>query len=162
MRTIDISKHLLLGALLLCSVTMAGQASVPGNGGAAGAFLGWNAGANQVLEVRNDANQPIEWSTDATRRMLLQETTTYGIGSFPNQVKNGSLLLCPKVDGFYNNGANGPFSLLHLAADDYNAQQASYRPWMNVGITFTGNSDQAYIGQKYAGNDNTDFVIQWA
>ena len=43
------------------------------------------------------------------------------------------------------------------------AQQLGYRPWMRNGITFTGNSDQSYIGHKYAAtNDNTDFVIQWS
>lgn len=33
---------------------------------------------------------------------------------------------------------------------------------MKTGITFTGNSDQAYIGQRYYGNDSTDLVFQWS
>ncbi len=42
------------------------------------------------------------------------------------------------------------------------AQQHGFRPWQRNGITFTGNSDQSYIGQKYDANDNTDFVVQWS
>jgi hypothetical protein len=33
---------------------------------------------------------------------------------------------------------------------------------MRNGVTMTGNSDQAYIGQKYRGPDSTDMVIQWS
>lgn len=57
-------------------------------------------------------------------------------------------MLSPDVDQFYTNGAPGPFSLLHLAAADNNAQDISYLDWMKTGITFTGNEDHSYIGQK--------------
>lgn len=160
-------RHLVWGALVLSASHAQGQVTWLGNSGASTDFLGWDNTVtnNFPLMVRHDLDQPIEWWTERSRRMRLSYNETYGIGSFPNQSKYGSLLLCPKVDGFYNNGAKGPFSLLHLAADNYNAQQGSYRPWMNVGITFTGNNDQGYIGQKYnhedIESDRTDFVIQW-
>jgi hypothetical protein len=57
---------------------------------------------------------------------------------------------------------------LHLVDDvgadvpNVYAQIFGYRPWMRNGITFTGNSDQSYIGHKYVGDDNTDFIIQWS
>ncbi len=164
MRMQNFLKHLILGALLAGSVDAAGQASVLGNSGTSSDFLGWDGTSsnNFALQVRHDLDQPIEWWTENARRMRLSFNETYGIGAFANQQKFGSLLLCPKVDGFYNNGAKGPFSLLHLAADDHNDQQASYRPWMNVGINFTGNNDQDYIGQKARDLDYTDMVAHWS
>ncbi|MGB6048908.1 MAG: hypothetical protein WBG34_15025 [Flavobacteriales bacterium] len=122
-----------------------------------------NTGQHPVLDfLGNQDPVPMNIRTDNVRRMRLNFGETYGIGSFPNQAKYGSLLLCPKVDGFYNNGAKGPYSLLHLAADNYNAQQASYRPWMNVGVTFTGNNDHDYMGQKAGDLDHTDMVAHWS
>lgn len=162
MRTTNNLRHLAWGVLGLVTQQVFSQASQADNNGGFGSFLGWNAGANQTLQVRNDANQPIEWYTDAVRRMRLQETAAYGIGSFPSQVKDGSLLLCPKVDGFYSNGAPGPYSLLHLAAASGAAQDDSYRPWMDVGVTFTGNKDHGYVGQKPNGSDYTDMVAHWS
>ena len=77
-------------------------------------------------------------------------------------MRDGSLLLSPDVDQFYFNGAPGPFSLLHLAAADDNAQVTSFRDWMNTGVTMTGNADQNYMGQKATGFDTTDMVIHWS
>lgn len=162
MRTKNRMRHLAWGVLGLVTQQAFSQVTQTNNNGGAGSFLGWNAGANQVLEVRNDANQPIEWYTEGIRRMLLQESLSYTIGPFPGQAKDGALLICPKVDNLFSNGAPGPYSLLHLAATDDNAQMDSYRPWMNTGVTFTGNKDHGYIGQKYGDHDETDLVIHWS
>jgi len=166
MRTKNFLQHLILGALLLTTGKMVGQTSVVGNvAGASTDFLGWDntmPNNNFPLMVRHDLNQPIEWYTNAIRRMRLQQDTTYTIGSFASQVKNGSLLLSPDVDQFYNNGAPGPYSLLHLAAANGAAQEDSYRPWMDVGVTFTGNKDHGYVGQKPDGSDYTDMVAHWS
>ncbi len=162
MRTKRILQGLLFSGAAITAGQAVGQASVPGNSGGPTDYLGWDNTNNFPLIIRHNANQPIEWYTDNTRRMRLQQTATYPIGSFANQLKYGSLLLSPKVDGFYNNGAKGPFSLLHLAAGDYNAQQASYRPWMNIGVTFTGNRDHGYLGQKAGELDYTDMVAHWS
>lgn len=95
--------------------------------------------------------------------MTLLPDATYTVGSFTSQVKNGNLLLSPDVDQFYTNGAPGPFSLLHLAAGTNNAQQQSFRPWMRTGISFTGNGDHGYIGQKNGSAvDDTDMIIHWS
>jgi hypothetical protein len=71
MNTNNWTRHLAWGVLGLVSQQAYAQASQANNNGGAGSFLGWNAGANQVLEVRNNANQPIEWYTDAIQRMQL-------------------------------------------------------------------------------------------
>ena len=162
MNTKNWTRHLAWGVLGLVSQQAYSQATQANNAGGANSFLGWDALANQVLEVKNEANQPIEWYTDAVRRMLLQESATYSIAGFPPQARDGSLLLSPDVDQFYTEGGPGPYSLLHLAAEDENAQAQSYRRWMNNGITFTGNADHRYIGQKYDGLDRTDMVIHWS
>ncbi|HQV38861.1 MAG: tail fiber domain-containing protein [Flavobacteriales bacterium] len=92
----------------------------------------------------------------------MNPTISYTIGGFPSQTKDGSLLLSPDVNTFLGAGALGPYSLLHLAAADNTAQQGSYRDWMKTGITFTGNADQGYIGQKAGELDFTDMVYHWS
>ncbi|HMR29237.1 MAG TPA: tail fiber domain-containing protein, partial [Flavobacteriales bacterium] len=74
---------------------------------------------------------------------------------------------------FWDNGP-GPFSRLHLAEPGaYGYESIGYRPWMRNGVTFTGNSDQMYIGQKYTYdnpeepesgelNNYTDAIVQWS
>ncbi len=170
MRTKNMLKHLAWGVFGLVSQQVFSQATQDDNNGGLGSFLGWNAGANQILEVRNDANKPIDWYTTALHRMRLNETVATLVNpafGFPGITwKTGYLGLSGRP-GFFTAGP-GPFSRLHLVddvgADDPNvyAQIFGYRPWMRNGITFTGNSDQSYIGHKYVGDDNTDFVIQWS
>ncbi len=96
----------------------------------------------------NTDNVPMNIRTEDVRRFRLNYDETYTIGTFGSQVKDGSLLLSPDVDQFYTNGAPGPYSLLHLASEDDNAQEVSYRNWMRTGITLTGNADHSYFGQK--------------
>ena len=110
MNTKNWTRHLAWGVLGLVSQQAYSQATQANNAGGANSFLGWDALANQVLEVKNEANQPIEWYTDAVRRMLLNPTTSYTIGAFANQVKDGNVLICPDVDQFFNNGAPGDLS----------------------------------------------------
>jgi len=104
-------------------------------------------------------NAQLDVITNDIRRFTLLPDATYTIGSFPGQVKDGSLLLSPDVDQFYFIGAPGPYSLLHLAAGSNSAQQQSYREWMNTGISLTGNEDHAYWGLKEAELDYTDVVL---
>ena len=125
-------------------------------------YVGWNGSTTIPLEVRHNGNQPIEWYTDSLRRMHLMETDSYDVGGSTSQDKDGFLLLCPDVDQFYSNGAPGPYTTLHLAAADDNAQEAGYRPNMGNGITMTGNDDQMYVGQLFNGLDYTDAAIVWS
>ena len=53
-------RHLAWGVLGLVSQQVFSQATQDDNNGGLGSFLGWNAGANQILEVKNEANQPID------------------------------------------------------------------------------------------------------
>jgi hypothetical protein len=124
------------------------------------------------LEVKNEANQPIDWYTNAIQRMRLNPNVTSSMGPgnpFPGVARDGFLLLSGQPNAFTNVNSRAPFTRLHLVDDETGllnpvvyAQEHGYRPWQRNGITFTGNSDQSYIGHKYAGNDNTDFVIQWS
>ncbi len=168
MRTQNFLKHLILGALLAGSVDADGQATVVGNSGIATNFLGWNSnpGNNFPLQIRHDGSYPIEFHTSGSYRGQINPKMSYAIGTAPSAPRNGFMLLSGR-DNFTQN-VKGPFTRLHLVDDvgannpTTYAQPIGYRQWMRNGITFTGNSDQAYLGQKYSGDDNTDFVIQWS
>ena len=108
-------------------------------------------------------------STSNLLRAQLNERVTYPtLGAFTNVIADGYTLLTGEPDAITNVNSRAPFSRLHLVDDagtmapNVYAQEYGFRNWMRNGITFTGNSDQAYIGQRYAGDDNTDFVIQWS
>ncbi|MBK9275496.1 MAG: tail fiber domain-containing protein [Flavobacteriales bacterium] len=114
------------------------------------------------LEVRHNGNHEIEFWTDSIQRVELNPTESYVVNSsFGAKTANGWMLLSPDIANFLS-GANGPYSLLHLAAATNNAQTSSDRPWMNVGMTLTGNSDHSYVGQKANASDKTDMVIHWS
>lgn len=163
MRTNNWMRHLAWGVLGLLSHESFSQATQANNAGGFGSFLGWNAGAGQILEVKNEANEPIDMYTDNIRRFRLHNSSSYfALGSFPFIPAPGYALLSPNVDQFFTNGAPGPYSLLHLAGANNNAQQQSYRPWMQTGITMTGNDDHNYFGQKASSLDFTDVVLHWS
>lgn len=146
-------KHILLMVFTVSALGIQGQYwNDDGN-------TGITPGTNFLGTIEDD---PLDIRTEDIHRFRLLPDATYTIGSFPTQVKNGSLLLSPEVDQFYTNGAPGPYSLLHLAAASDNAQQDSYRGWMNIGISLTGNADHSYIGLKAGALDNTDVVFHWS
>lgn len=156
-------------ACLTLSMDVQGQASVPGNSGGPGNFSGWDGLTTIPLQVRHDGNYPIEWFTKRIDRMRLNPNLTGTIGQFSSINRDGYLLLSGQPDAFINPASLAPFTRLHLIDPETGstnpivyAQEIGFRPWQKNGITFTGNSDQAYIGQKYKGNDNTDFVLQWS
>ena len=166
MRTKDKLKYLVMGALVLTAGRLAGQASVLGNNGITTNFLGWDANPanNFPLQVRHDGSWPIDFWTSQSFRARINPRMTYpSLNSFTNIPADGFTLITPD-NGFLGQAPRGPFSRLHLAerGTTGNAEQWGYRPWQRNGITFTGNTDQAYLGQKYSGDDNTDFVIQWS
>ena len=55
--------------------------------------------------------------------------------------------------------AKGAFSLLHINGPGSGLQEYGYRPWMQTGITLTGNRDLSYFGlrQVGTGEDITHF-----
>ncbi|MBP6312533.1 MAG: hypothetical protein KA408_09715 [Flavobacteriales bacterium] len=153
-------------ACLTLSLDVQGQASVPGNLGGPTNYSGWNSATTIPLEVRHNGNYPIQWFTDSIQRMQLWNTQNRNINSF-NIKQNGYVGISDQPLLFDGTTCPGPFSRLHLAdslSNDPNnfAQELGFRPWMRNGITFTGNADQGYMGQRYYDNDNTDMVIQWS
>ncbi|MGV9011775.1 MAG: tail fiber domain-containing protein [Flavobacteriales bacterium] len=165
----NIRAAIVAGTLLMAGQAF-GQASVPGNTGGFGDFSGWDANTFQALDVKHEGNFPIKWWTDNVQHMRLNQTMNTGVGfptPFPG-ARDGFLLLSGQPDAFTNPNSHAPFSRLHLVdnvgttAPLIYAQEVGYRDWMRNGITFTGNADQGYIGQKYGGPDVTDMVIQWS
>lgn len=112
--------------------------------------------------IKHENNAHIDWYTNNIQRLTLLPDLMYPIGAFANQVKDGSMLLSPSVSNFYATGPKGPYSLLHLAGKEHATQQHSYREWMDLGVTFTGNLDHAYIGLKFRDLDYTDMVAHWS
>lgn len=105
-------------------------------------------------------NAPVDIRTNNTQRFRLNHNVSYTIGAFATQAKNGALGLSPN-NTLWANGP-GPFSRLHLHDGTTAVLSASYRSWMDNGITFKTNSDQMYIGHRVeSGSDQTSAVIQW-
>ncbi|MCO5273403.1 MAG: tail fiber domain-containing protein [Flavobacteriales bacterium] len=109
---------------------------------------------------------PLDFRTANRFRARINEAVTYpSLNTFTNIPADGFTLITPD-NGFLGQAPRGPFSRLHLAerGTTGNAEQWGYRPWQRNGITFTGNTDQGYIGQKYRDGDDgsTDMVIQWS
>ncbi len=107
--------------------------------------------------------------TSGTERARLNGNLTTSVNGFPLAQRFGYMLLSGQPDAFTNALSRAPFTRLHLVDDtgapvpNTYAQELGYRPWMRNGVTFTGHSDQGYIGQKYGeADDNTDMVIQWS
>ncbi len=127
----------------------------------------WNDTGNPTVTpgtnfLGSTNNADLDLRTNDIHRFRLLPDATYVVNpGLPAKVADGWALLCPDVVNFYANGAPGPFSLLHLA-DGLNAFMTSDREWMNIGITFTGNRDMGYIGQKAYGVDRTDMVFHWS
>jgi len=137
-----------------------------GNGISGGEYLGAATGSTVPLLLKTVANQPIDFSTANLFRARINPRMTYSsLNSFPNIPADGFTLITPD-NGFLGQAPRGPFSRLHLAerGTTGNAEQWGYRPWQRNGITFTGNTDQGYIGQKNRDGDDgsTDMVIQWS
>ncbi|MBZ0206910.1 MAG: hypothetical protein K8H89_11340, partial [Flavobacteriales bacterium] len=80
MRTKNILKHLILGALMVTTGKVVGQSTTPGNVAAGpNDFLGWNSNAvnNFPLEIRHDGAFPIQFWTSGSFRGLINERVMY-------------------------------------------------------------------------------------
>ena len=157
--------NLVLGAMLLSALSAAGQIDpwvLPGNLGTTWTsdYLGTQDAERLTLRTLEDF------------RFVINEDDAYTIGAFTSTPALGFIGISPNYN-FWDDGP-GPFSRLHLAeGSGDNTQSIGYRPWMRNGISFTGNADQMYIGQKYTYddptdpgsselNDYTDAIIQWS
>lgn len=100
-------------------------------------------------------------STLSLLRVQLNRTQTSTINAFPG-INTSGFFGISDAPGFFDvPSVNGAFSRLHLA-EGGNPQQIGYRPWQRNGITFTGNMDQSYVGQKFGASDESDLVFQWS
>ncbi|MBX2982473.1 MAG: hypothetical protein KF843_07375 [Flavobacteriales bacterium] len=163
MKTKDKIRAILVATSLMVLGRTQGQVSVPSNTGGPTDYVGWDSGTLQSLDIKHKGNYPIDFYTADRFRARINEAVQYSfLNNFTNIPADGFMLITPS-DHFFNFNPKGPFSRLHLAeGEGDNAQAFGYRLWQRNGVTFTGNGDQAYIGQKYKGNDNTDFVVQWS
>jgi len=127
-------------------------------------YLGCDAASTQPLRFSTLGNYRQEWHTFNTLRMSLNGSSSYTIGSFSGMNTTGFLGLSPN-DALLSTPPYTPMSRLHLHQGVGTVQTFGYRPWMQNGITFTGNNDQAYIGHLYRGaslSDKTDLIFQWS
>ena len=125
-------------------------------------FVGCDVNSTVPLQVRHDANFPIDWYTNAIHRLRLWENQTNTINSLANINQNGFVGISDQPL-FFDNSV-GAFSRLHLVDRGagttnfgYYAQQLGYRRWQRNGVTFTGNSDQGYSVVLFHTNDNSYF-----
>ncbi len=160
-------KHKLIAMFALCLIQctvydVIGQAT---NGNPANnnynviGYLGW---------ANNNGVNPLLFKTNATNRMKLNGNINYSLNGY-NASRNGNLLI-----GISNNfitsgqniytGSMGAFSLLHINGPGSGIQEFGYRPWMQTGITLTGNRDMSYFGlrQVGTGEDITETTITWS
>lgn len=113
-----------------------------------------NGGSNNIFGTL--WNSPIYTQTNGVNRMKLNGNLSYNIDNY-NGARNGNLLI-----GISNNfiisgqniytGSLGAFSLLHINGPGSGIQEFGYRPWMQTGITFTGNRDLSYFGLRQVGS----------
>ncbi|MBK7111384.1 MAG: tail fiber domain-containing protein [Flavobacteriales bacterium] len=142
-------------------------------------WLGADVGSTTDLHLRTIPQLSIDFSTQNSLRARLYPNDFTFFNGYTDPAalhwQRGFFALSGRPT-FFNN-TNGPFSRLHLVDDvgvDFAAtyaQQFGWRPWMRNGVTFTGNEDQGYIGQKYVYDpeepfvtlpDRSDMVLQWS
>lgn len=185
-------KQLFLTAILIVvigSTKLIGQATNPNNIRTLTNFIGYQAfpGPPGILQVRNDHNFPINFSTgpaqDERLRLIHRPSTASLLPGYPLSAPNpfpGNRLtrVSIPVDGAFP--VTVPLAALHIG---YNASgsllnQAGFRDWMNVGVMCLEGSDNMYMGLRekttpavdptgrtctvnVSQTDNQDAVIAW-
>ncbi|MBK6541015.1 MAG: tail fiber domain-containing protein [Flavobacteriales bacterium] len=163
MRTCRTVRPLTVVVGLLATYVGQAQVSTLGNNATFGDYVGCDNTSPFPLRIMQNDNHEIELWTDTIQRVELNQTTSYVVNPAQSaKTADGWTLISPDIAQFFTNGAPGPYSLLHLAAADDNAQLGSDREWMDVGITITGNGDHGYLGQKANGLDRTDMIAHWS
>ena len=152
---------LILLYLLLSSVWALSQVSELDNSGSLpGNYLGWDNTTTFPLAIRhNRIDQPIGMFTNNFQRLRINAgNANPTINTFP--VSTAGFVAISTDPGFYT--GVGPFSLLHLAGQ-LGTQQLTFRPWMQIGLSITGNGDGMYLGQRIINNtvDLTEAALCW-
>ena len=121
------------------------QVTTAANAGGPTDYVGWNSAQAFPLQIRHNGNQPINFFTDSTLRMKLNESVSYDInGASGTNLSREGYLLLGKNNNFSSTAnpiyKEGAFSLLHLNGYNGNTiDELGYRNWMQTGKTFTGN-----------------------
>jgi hypothetical protein len=79
---IKMNKKMVAFVTLAMPIISFSQVSVPSNSGVAGDFVGWAAGNAFPLEIKHNANQPINFFTNNTPRALFAGGTGVNSGRF--------------------------------------------------------------------------------
>jgi hypothetical protein len=183
-------KQILLLGVLLCVHTALKAQQVPTinqppNGGqndpnfwARSGNLGTGGNINNIFGTK--WNSPIYTVTGSfnaqSYRMKVNGVftgpTQYSINGFTTGVNTTGYVLIGQNNNSMSDGLSiyqnkGAFSLLHLNGPGTVYQEYGYRPWMQTGITLTGNKDLSYFGLRKlstlaAQEDITETVLLWS
>jgi hypothetical protein len=150
-------RPVLLAAALLVYINSEAQVSVPQNSPSNPGvdYVGWDNNTGVPLEIRHNANQRIEWYTDAVRRMTLRETDQNASFNTYNQLDLSGHLALGENHGF-------PLTLLHLKRGN-SIGSAGYRPWMKTGV-MTSDSAWAmtYLGMRRFEQGPRSAILAWS
>ena len=160
-----------MALVILHAAPMRAQVTFEGNSSVNSStdYVGWdNTTTSDPLQILHKANQPIQFGTDGTKRMVLWRSQSPNINGYSSVSKPAYVAISARPAFLETATSDGPFSRLHLVdntltstASDY-APDFGYRPWMRNGVTFTGNRDLGYIGQAYNGTGVSDMVLSWS
>jgi len=122
MKTFNHLFVLIIGMMLVHSLSS--QVSTPSNSGAAGNYVGWDAFQAFPLQIRHNANQPINFFTNNAFRVRLNHNVTSGTTVAAGLVNK---------TGFLGINTNDPWARLHIVGGNYGLC-GGYRPWMTNGM----------------------------
>jgi hypothetical protein len=150
---------LTIGGMFFFNQITLGQVTATSNAFNANNYVGFN--------TSNNAN-PLFFRTNALNRMKINGNLNYAVNGY-NAARNGNVLIGVQNNTMNSNlnmytGNMGVYSLLHLNGAGSLAQEYGYRPWMDAGVTLTGNRDFAYYGLRKVGTseDHSEAVFLWA
>jgi hypothetical protein len=149
-------KVIFLGVVFFIAPQLNAQVSSP-----------WVQGGNTVAgtqsqTIGSDNNRNFRIETNNIQRAMFNRNVNYTISGY-NAQHNGYMLLGTQSAGnnpLYN-GTRGPYSQLHIAGLNGGATQSGYRPWMRTGVTYTADTDIAYVGLRNMGFGKTEFSMAW-
>lgn len=107
------------------------------------------------------------WTNQVPRASIYYRSSNATVNGYSFN-PTGYMTLSLNSDFFTNVNVPVPFSLLHLVDATGGTNPNSYTPptgyrgWMRNGVTFTGNSDQMYVGHKYGTSGVSRAVLQFS
>lgn len=77
-------KQIIISSLvvgMIATIQIKAQVTTPFNNGAPGDYVGWNIGNNFPLQIRHNANQPINFFTNNLMRATFTTGNAFGTGT---------------------------------------------------------------------------------